>query len=257
MAEAYGMRHAVAIANGASRQGAIESTSGRPKGWYVRPALGASRTTAVGLVGLLLLAGCGGERGDEDEPSGDFPVEVVKATFPEQQKLAQSSNLVITLRNAGDETIPNLGVGVEGFDYAKDDDPSLADRSRPVFAANGEPVQIGGFPEAKDGSPRGCDSAYVDTWACGPARSGQGEDLPLVGHRGQGGRFRLTLAGLRRPTRQGPGGSGRRGRRATLGLVQRHDLAPCAAGSYRRRRRDGGHGGLSSAPGAKSRAGTT
>ena len=119
------------------------------------------------------MAGCGGERGDEDEPSGDFPVEVVNATFPEKQKLAQSSNLVITLRNAGDETIPNLGVGVEGFDYAKDDDPSLADRSRPVFAANGEPVQIGGFPEAKDGSPRGCDSAYVNTWVCGPLAPGR------------------------------------------------------------------------------------
>jgi hypothetical protein len=132
-----------------------------------------ARTIAVGLAGLLLLAGCGGERADENEPSGDFPVELVEATFPKQQKLAQSSNLVIKLRNAGDETIPNLGIGVDGFDYAKEDDPSLADRSRPVFASNGEPVQIGGFPEAKDGSPRGCDSAYLNVWACGPLAPGR------------------------------------------------------------------------------------
>ena len=131
----------------------------------------------VAVAGLFLVAGCGGERGDENEPSGDFAVEVVDATFPEQQKLAQSSNLVITLRNAGDETIPNLGVSVEGFDYQKDDDPALADRSRPVFASNGKPVQIGGFPEATDGGPRGCDSAYLNVWACGPLAPGREKEF--------------------------------------------------------------------------------
>ena len=173
MAEAYGMRHAVAIANRASRRGAIESTYGRPKGWYVRPALGASRTTAVGLVGLLLLAGCGGERGDENEPSGDFEVEVVKATFPEKQKLAQSSNLVITVRNAGDETIPNLGVTVEGFDYRRTTTPAWPTARARCSRSTACRSQIGGFPEAKDGSPRGCDTAYVNTWACGPLAPGR------------------------------------------------------------------------------------
>ena len=121
----------------------------------------------------MFLAGCGGERQDENEPSGDFPVEVVDATFPEAQKLAQSTKLRITLRNAGDETIPNLGVSVEGFDYRKDDDPTLADPSRPVFAVDGVPVEIAGFPEAKDATPLGCDTAYVNTWACGPLRPGR------------------------------------------------------------------------------------
>ena len=47
-------------------------------------------------VCLLALAGCGGgERQDENEASGDFPVEVVKASFPEKQKLAKSSDLVV------------------------------------------------------------------------------------------------------------------------------------------------------------------
>lgn len=160
-----------AIAMGAS-PGAVGSGIA---GWYVRPALGAScrRYGVVAIAGLFLVAGCGGERADEDEPSGDFPVEIVSATFPEQQKLAQTSDLVITVRNAGDATIPNLGVTVEGFDYRKDDDRSLADSARPVFASNGVPVQIGGFPEAKDASPRGCDSAYVGLWACGPLRPGR------------------------------------------------------------------------------------
>jgi hypothetical protein len=119
---------------------------------------------------LLALAGCGGgERQDENEASGDFPVEVVNASFPEKQKLAKSSDFVVTVRNAGRETIPNIGLTVNGFDERKND-PDLADADRPVFAINGVQVKIAGFPESKDAAPRGCDTAYVDTWACGPLR---------------------------------------------------------------------------------------
>jgi hypothetical protein len=133
--------------------------------WYVRSAL---RRRSVVAVCLLAVAGCGGgERQDENEPEGDFPVEVVEARFPQDQKLAKSSDLVVTVRNAGRETIPNIALTVEGFDERKDD-PELADASRPVFAIDGVHVEIAGFPEAKDASPRGCDSAYVNTWACGP-----------------------------------------------------------------------------------------
>ena len=127
----------------------------------------------VVAVFLLAFAGCGGgERQDENEPEGNFPVEVVRATFPEQQKLAKSSDMVVTVRNAGDDTIPNLAVTVNGFDKPKTD-PDLADPSRPVFALNGVQVKIAGFPEAKDASPRGCDTAYVNTWACGPLKPNQ------------------------------------------------------------------------------------
>jgi hypothetical protein len=127
----------------------------------------------VVAVCVLALAGCGGgERQDENEPEGDFPVEVVRATFPEQQKLAKSSDMVVTVRNAGNDTIPNIAVTVNGFDERKTN-PDLADPSRPVFALNGVQVEIAGFPEAKDASPRGCDTAYVNTWACGPLGPGK------------------------------------------------------------------------------------
>jgi hypothetical protein len=117
---------------------------------------------------LLFVAGCGGgERQDENEPAGDFPVEVVEAQFPDEQKLAKESNLVVTLRNAGERTIPNIALTVNGFDERKTD-PDLADASRPVFALNGVQVEIAGFPEAKEAAPRGCDTAYLNTWACGP-----------------------------------------------------------------------------------------
>jgi len=138
--------------------------------WYVRPAL---RARSVAALCLLAVAGCGsGERQDENEPEGNFPVEVVSAQFPEDQKLAKSSELVVTVRNAGDKTIPNIAMTVNGFDERKDN-PDLADANRPVFALNGVQIEIAGFPEAKDASPRGCDTAYVNTWACGPLKPNQ------------------------------------------------------------------------------------
>ena len=144
--------------------GAVTAISG-----YVPPVVRAWRIYVVAVC-LLALAGCGGgERQDENEASGDFPVEVVNASFPEKQKLAKSSDFVVTVRNAGRETIPNIGLTVNGFDERKKD-PDLADADRPVFAINGVQVKIAGFPESKDAAPRGCDTAYVDTWACGPLR---------------------------------------------------------------------------------------
>jgi hypothetical protein len=142
--------------------------------WYVRPALEARRNVcAFTLAGVLALAGCGGaERQDEDEPEGEFAVEVVRASFPEDQKLAKSSSLVISVRNAGNRTIPNIAVTVDGFNFRKPD-PELADPERPQFVINGVPREIGGFPEAKEASPLGCDTAYVNTWACGPLRGGR------------------------------------------------------------------------------------
>jgi hypothetical protein len=122
---------------------------------------------------LLALAGCGGgERQDKNEASGNFPVEVVKASFPAKQKLAKSSELVVTVRNAGRATIPNIGVTVNGLNE-KSKQPDLADAERPVFAINGVQVKIAGFPESKDAAPRGCDTAYVNTWACGPLKANE------------------------------------------------------------------------------------
>jgi hypothetical protein len=126
----------------------------------------------VVAVCLLAFGGCGGTRQDENEPSGNFPVEVVQAKFPGKQKLAKSSDLVVTVRNAGKETVPNIAVTVNGLDK-RSKNPDLADPSRPVFAVNGVQVEIAGFPESKDASPRGCDTAFVNTWACGPLKPNQ------------------------------------------------------------------------------------
>jgi hypothetical protein len=149
---------------------------------------------ALALTGVALLAGCGGgERQDEDEPEGDFAVEVVRATFPKEQRLAQSSSLAITLRNAGDRTIPNLAVTVEGLNVRKDE-PHLADPERPQFVVNGVPREIGGFPDAKDATPSGCDTAYVNTWACGPLRAGDEKSFRWSVTAVKAGKYRISYS---------------------------------------------------------------
>jgi hypothetical protein len=130
---------------------------------------------AVGTALVLALAACGGEeRQDENEPEGEFRVDIVDASFPVKQKLAKRSELSITVRNAGRETVPNVAVTVSGFD-TKLENPNLADPSRPIFVINGQPKQIGGFAESKDLAPEGGDTAYVNTWALGPLEAGDEE----------------------------------------------------------------------------------
>ena len=121
----------------------------------------------------MAVIGCGGgARQDEDEPDGNFAVEVVNATFPQKQKLARTSELVITVRNTGKQVVPDLAVTVKGLGF-KATEPGLSDAERPRFALNGIQREIGGFPEAKEASPAGCDTAYVSTWACGPLKPGR------------------------------------------------------------------------------------
>jgi hypothetical protein len=133
-----------------------------------------ARRSAIGCaVVVLALGGCGGTKTqDENEPEGNFPLEVVNASFPGDQKLAKRSDLRITVRNAGSETVPNVAVTVDGLTERRDN-PDLADPERPIFVINGVQTDIGGLPEAKEAAPRGCETAYVNTWACGPLRPGR------------------------------------------------------------------------------------
>jgi hypothetical protein len=181
----------------------------------------------VVFVCLLAFAGCGGgERQDENEPEGNFPVEVVRASFPDQQKLAKSSDMIVTVRNAGDKTIPDIAVTVNGFDKRKKD-PDLADPSRPVFAVNGVQVKIAGFPEAKDASPRGCDTAYVNTWACGPLRPNEQKTFRWTVTAVQAGDYRINwrvAAGLDGKAKAVAAGGGPAPRGQFAGTVS--DAAP-------------------------------
>ena len=124
---------------------------------------------ALALAGFVA-AGCGGgKRQDADEPAGTFPVDVVKATFPTKQRLAESSELQIAVRNAGDKAVPNVAVTVESDEadqtaaaaaFAEaSDQAGLADPSRPVWVL--------------DTGPHGGITAYTNTWALGRLAPGQ------------------------------------------------------------------------------------
>jgi hypothetical protein len=134
---------------------------------------GAMRVwVALALAGLAL-AGCGSERQDEDEPEGEFTLEVVEAAFPARQTTAQHSTMRIAVRNTDDRNLPNLAVTIDteapgGGDPAgafatSATDPRLADPDRPVWIV--------------DRGPEGGDSAASNTWALGPVFPGQTREI--------------------------------------------------------------------------------
>jgi hypothetical protein len=128
----------------------------------------------VGMCGLLAagVIGCGGgERQDANEDSTSYEVTVSDAKFPETQRLAQESNLVLTVRNDADETIPNVAVTLKGLE-TRSDNPNLQDPYRPVFVINGDAAEIGGYQEVKLAAPEGGQTALVDTWTLGELEPG-------------------------------------------------------------------------------------
>jgi hypothetical protein len=119
----------------------------------------ARRFTVVAGLAAVALAGCGGgERQDADEPSGTFQVDVVRASFPTKQHLAQPERFVIAVRNTGDQAVPNVAVTVSSF-AERSEQAGLADPERAVWII--------------DSSPSGGQTAYTNTWALGRLPPGQ------------------------------------------------------------------------------------
>jgi hypothetical protein len=129
----------------------------------------------LALAGVVMLAGCGGgERQDAHEPSGTFPVAVDQATFPPVQALGSTTHLVLTVRNTGSQTIPNLAVTVDGLNY-RNPQPGLSDPTRPLFIVDNGPGLQPKTPVAGTGrlSEGGYVTAYTNTWASGPLAAGK------------------------------------------------------------------------------------
>lgn len=119
-------------------------------------------TRGIAIIGLVplaaLTAGCGGgDRQDKHEPSGNFAVEVTRASFPAKQSLAEPTQLSIAVKNTDSKPLPNVAITVDSFAKATKD-PSLADPNRPVWIV--------------DEGPAGGDTAYVSTWALGSLAPG-------------------------------------------------------------------------------------
>jgi hypothetical protein len=136
---------------------------------------------ALSLAGLtaLVATGCGGgPRQDAQEPSGNFPVKLVTATFPSNQSLAKDSTMEIVVQNAGQKMIPNVsvtvkcGAGLGGSFSTNSQDTNVADPERPQFVVNKIPTATPRVNPPLDPAPLERSSAYVDTYPLGPLGAG-------------------------------------------------------------------------------------
>jgi hypothetical protein len=154
--------------------------------WYVPPALSARRirpcVIVAGVGATLALSACGGSQTQaSSEPSGNFTVAVRTAHFPASQRLAQHTHLVISVRNSGHTTIPNVAVTIcnvtcaypapkgEGSSsqaFAADISQTyLANPSRPLWVNDRGPGACN--YSCQNGGQGAAVTAYSNTWALG------------------------------------------------------------------------------------------
>jgi len=142
------------------------------------------RSALLAVAGTpLLLAACGGgARQDANEPSGQFPVRVLSATFPSSQRLAEHTQLSLTLKNSGSQTIPDIavtilnpseGTAAQAFSQVITPGPQqdLASRSRPAWIIDQPPGPC--QYSCHQGGPGSAVTAYSNTWALGKLAPGQ------------------------------------------------------------------------------------
>ncbi len=145
---------------------------------------------AVFAVAVLLpsialgLSACGdeAESQDADEPTGDFPVEVTTAKFPTSQRLAETSDLVLGVKNTGDEALPELAFTIETNDGEANgsfnillDDSTLANPNRPVWILENKYPRPVGTPPPPGLGPGF--RAQTNTWGFDSLEPGETEDI--------------------------------------------------------------------------------
>jgi hypothetical protein len=139
------------------------------------------RIAALAGACALAVTGCGGgnEKQDAKEVSADFPVKVVSASFPADQRLAKDSTMEIVVQNAGQKPIPNISVtvkcgpGLGGSFNTTTADTDAADRQRPQFVVNKIPTATERVNPPLDPAPLERSSAFVDTYPLGPLQAGR------------------------------------------------------------------------------------
>jgi hypothetical protein len=139
------------------RPGDVETREAGEAGEAVpasRSTLRATLACGAVLTAVVGLTACGG--GSKD-PSGTWKVDVLSASFPGKQRLAEDSELRITVKNVDSRAVPNLVVTVDGFN-SRNDDPTLADPNRPIWFV--------------DHGPPNTTTAYSNTWAMGKVPAG-------------------------------------------------------------------------------------
>lgn len=138
------------------------------------PAHRSIAALALSLAGLIMLSGCGGGQAqDAKEPTGRFPVRLVSAAFPANQKLAKTSDMEIVVENTGTRPLPDVNVTVKcgtglggSFDTATSAS-DVADPRRPQFVVNTIPTATPRRAPPLDAAPLERSSAFVDTYPLG------------------------------------------------------------------------------------------
>ena len=125
------------------------------------------------LLCALLAAGCGDARQGADEPRGEFQVEVVDASFPVKQELAENVELKLTVRNGeADRSLRNVAVTVETKPRGNDSAIAFGQNERGAgLASAGRPIWV------LDEGPKGGETAYVNTWSAGTIGPGREKEL--------------------------------------------------------------------------------
>lgn len=125
--------------------------------WSGPANLRSGAALAAGFSAFAM-AGCGGgERRDAGDTGGTYTIDIVRAQFPERQHLADKPTFVLTVRNAGAETIPRVAVTLRGFSE-RSDNTSEADPRGLVWLV--------------DEPPAGTVTAIEDTWTTPALRPG-------------------------------------------------------------------------------------
>ncbi len=110
-------------------------------------------------AGALALAGCGSqERQDANEKAATYTVDVTRASFPSEQRLAQPAQMRIAVKNTGAEALPDVAVSVDSFSR-RSEQAGLADPERPVWII--------------DEGPAGGTTAFTNTWALEGLKPGE------------------------------------------------------------------------------------
>jgi hypothetical protein len=113
----------------------------------------------------FVAAGCGGgERQDASETAGTYDVQVVSASFPEDQAISSKAKLRIVVRNAGKKAIPDLAISLQGLSD-RNPGPGIADPEQPLWIVEDQPTAD--------------TTAYDFTWAMGRVESGDTKSFEL------------------------------------------------------------------------------
>jgi hypothetical protein len=148
-------------------------------GGSARTGRRAAVLLAAAGASALAVSGCGGgQKQDAKEPSGSFPVKVVRAAFPRSQSLAKNSTMEIVVQNAGQKMIPLISVTVKcgsalggSFSIATQD-TNVANPERPQFVVNKIPTATERINPPLDPAPLERSSSYPDTYPLGPLGAG-------------------------------------------------------------------------------------